>query len=128
MKRLSVLLAVFLLSAVPVYADGYEFEGGFTVVNLDDGGVDVNLRALYGSAGYRWDHPGSYSSSVEVKVLSGVDYDDSLGISIELGPSYSVGYKGAWRTSSDDLSFFWRASYANIEIKVTGFGQVDLPD
>ena len=84
MKRLSVLLAVFLLSAVPVYADGYEFEAGFTLVNLDGAGIDVDLGALYGIAGYRWDHAGNYSSSAEVQILIGVDDDDVFGIFIEL--------------------------------------------
>ena len=122
MKQLSILLAAMVLSAAPTYADGYEFEAGFTFANLDGGGVDVDLGAIYGIAGYRWDHANNYSSSAEVLVALGVTDDDLFGVDVSLEPSYSVGYKGTWRTSTDDLSFFWRASYATVEVEVDGFG------
>ena len=117
-KLLTALLASTLLT-LPVAADGYEFEVGYSRLNASEGDVDVNLGSIYGVAGYRWDHGENYSSSAELSLALNTDNTELLG---ELTSRLAAGYKGTWQTSSDDTQLFWRANYTQFEITSDGDG------
>ena len=62
------------------------------------------------------------NSGAEALVVIGISDDDIFGADVSLEPSIEVAYRGTWQTATPDLSFFWRASLARVEIDVSGFG------
>lgn len=121
MKRF-ILLTALLFSFSSAHADGFELEFGYAFVMGEGDGVDVDLGALYGIGGYRWEHQNNYSSSAELLIAFGIQ-DDNVGpVNVDLEPSYSLGYRGTWQTSNPDVDLFWRASFARLEAKVDALG------
>ncbi len=122
MKNILSALLVSTLIVLPVAADGWEFETGYSRVAASDGGADLNFGSLYGIAGYQWEHSRNYSSSAEVLLAVGIQDDDIFGLGIELSSNLGAGYKGTWQTSSDDVQLFWRVNYTQLTIDAAGPG------
>ena len=128
MKNLKLLLTAIAVTATPAFADGFEYEIGYAMFNVEESDIDIDLGALYGTLGYRWDHSPKYSSTAEVLAAFGVSDDDVFGADVSLDPSYAVGYKGTLQTESPDFSLYWRALWANIGAEVDGFGVSESAD
>ncbi len=122
MKVFSVLGLIWCLSVVPSFADGFEGELGFSKVSVSDADIDLSFDSLYAMGGYRWYHNSRYSSSAEVLLGVGSNTKDLPDSTVTLSSIVGVGYKGMWRTRSDNMQLFWRASYSQISLNATGFG------
>ncbi|MEM6640085.1 MAG: outer membrane beta-barrel protein, partial [Pseudomonadota bacterium] len=120
--RMSVC-AVFamIVCAAPASAEGWEYELGYSFVGFD-GVSDLNLGAVYGFAGYRWDFDNNVSGTFEGFLTSGVSDDTLFGsVDFSLKPSYGLAYRFDNQINRD-FKIYGRALIASLTFEADGFG------
>ncbi|MCH9695538.1 MAG: hypothetical protein K0U72_13580 [Gammaproteobacteria bacterium] len=121
MKRFILALTAATFFSAIANADGLEAEFGYTRVNLDDNGIDVDPGALYAFVGYGRGYSAGTKGVMELFLASGIS-DDNVGpVKIDLEPSYGIAYRYS-RELQNDFSIYGRAIYANLEAKASGIG------
>jgi len=128
MKTFKILLSLVALFAMPAYGQYFHYEIGYTAVGSSESEVDLNLGGLYGAVGYDWNVSGNLAHSFEALVVVGVQNDSlfedtAFAADINLEPTIELAYRGTMQTRIQDLSYFWRVSYARLEFEVEAFEQ-----
>ncbi len=126
-KRFAFALLASSVIGVSALANGFDAEVGYSYVNLDDDGIDVDLGALYGFAGYRWDFDNGLSGTAEGFLAFGVS-DDNVGpVSVDLEPTFGAAYRLS-RDLDNDFSIYGRAIFARFDAEASGVGLSDTAD
>ena len=125
----SSAIALTLLSLSLTASADWQMGGGFS--NLSDdlrGGDDVSLNILYGSVAYKTESSyKDFSFVPELRIGTGVGDDSIYGVKIEVKSFIALSVRGQYEFSNGAYVYAM-PSYANLDIKASGYGQSDSDD
>jgi opacity protein-like surface antigen len=125
----STAIALTLLSLSLTASADWQVGGGFSNLSDDLGdGDDASLSILYGSVAYKTDS--SYEDFFfvpELRIGTGVGDDSIYGVKLEVKSFIALSVRGQYEFNNGAYVYAM-PSYANLDIKASGYGQSDSDD
>lgn len=117
------LIMVSFLTVSAVASTQWTVGGGYTSYNEDDDGIDINLGAVYASAGYLYKND-KIAFMPELRIGVGVTDDTVYGVDVEVEvDSFIAASLRAQYEVTDNFSVFLQPTYTRLELTASANGQ-----
>jgi opacity protein-like surface antigen len=110
-----------LLTASAIASAQWTVGGGYANYSEDDGGLDISLGGVYGSAGYVYEN-GQISFMPELRIGVGVADDNVSGVNVEIDSFLLLSLRGQYEVTKD-FSVFLQPTYGRLEVTANFNGQ-----
>ena len=122
MKNLmKCIFSAGLLTASTFASAQWTVGGGYANYSEDDGGLDISLGGVYGSAGYVYEN-GQISFMPEIRIGVGVADDTVSGVNVEIDSFLALSLRGQYEVTKD-FSVFLQPTYGRLEVTANFNGQ-----
>lgn len=127
MKKSLIALALTLGFAASANAD-WNIAAGYSNLSDSDDGIDISLNAITAGVGYEVEFADSqFSVMPELRIGFGAGDDDMGGFKLEIERYMAISVRGVYH-ATDAIYIYAQPSYANLEIKASGFGELATDD
>jgi opacity protein-like surface antigen len=117
--KLTAIASLVCLSSVA--SAQWTFSGGYANYNEEDSGVDINLGAIYASAGYEYTS-GKMTFMPELRLGVGVADDTVFGVNVEIDSFVVASIRGQYNVT-DSFGVFLQPSYGRSAVSASAGGQ-----